>query len=455
MKQLKTLFFALVTTLTLTLFTSCEDACDGIEVPEGCTCVEGIIDCDPCENTTCPSGFTCDDGTCIGANGEILISSQVFTEDQTWTADKIWVLDGKVVVGDGAKLTIEAGTIIKGRTGEGSLASALIISRGGQLMANGTSSSPIIMTSILDDITVGASKGTNLITRDGNDISSIAAGKWGGLIILGKAPISVDGDLTEARIEGLPASESYSLYGGTEAADNSGSITYLSVRHGGAFIGEGNEINGITFGGVGSATVVENIEVVGNLDDGLEFFGGTVNVSNAVVWSQGDDAYDIDQGYSGTISNFVYIAGDDSDHGFEIDGPEGTADGQAIFIGGTMKGLSAEYADFRDGAQANLSNILWFNFDASDDGDDVEIDDDVSSANYHTNGKLILTGMEFITTLGTGQLFKDTATNGNNAGFETQMTTDNTIANMASGSIGANTSVFDWTLANEEGVLTF
>ncbi|MGB1152487.1 MAG: hypothetical protein ACPG9B_06980, partial [Schleiferiaceae bacterium] len=111
-----------------------------------------------------------------------------------------------------------------------------------------------------------------------------------GLIVLGYAPISADA--ATALIEGLPANEAYAVYGGTDAADNSGSIQYVSVRHGGTLIGDGNEINGITLAGVGSATVVNNIEVVANVDDGVEFFGGSVSASNIVVWAQGDDAYD-------------------------------------------------------------------------------------------------------------------------------------------------------------------
>ena len=129
--------------------------------------------------------------------------------------------------------------------------------------------------------------------------------------------------------------------------DDSGLLQYISIRHGGALIGEGNEINGLTLGGGGSATVIENVEVVGNLDDGIECFGGTVNITNAIVWAQGDDAYDLDQSYAGTIDNFIYIAGIDSDHGLEIDGPESSvnADGKFKLINGTMIGLAAEYAD--------------------------------------------------------------------------------------------------------------
>jgi hypothetical protein len=93
------------------------------------------------------------------------------------------------------------------------------------------------------------------------------------------------------------------------------SLKYVSIRHGGAEIGEGNEINGLTLGCVGSGTVIQNIEVVANYDDGIEFFGGTVSVTNALVWSVGDDALDIDQAYSGTITNAMVIQGTTSQSG--------------------------------------------------------------------------------------------------------------------------------------------
>ncbi|MDP5139240.1 MAG: hypothetical protein NWP83_02075, partial [Spirosomaceae bacterium] len=155
-------------------------------------------------------------------------------------------------------------------------------------------------------------------------------GRWGGLIILGKAPISVEVG-AEAQIEGIPADESYGRYGGTEAADNSGVLEYVSIRHGGITIGANNEINGLTLGGVGSGTVINNVEVANTADDGIEFFGGTVNVTNALVWSQGDDGYDVDQAYAGTVTNFIYIAGNNSDHGLEIDGPEGSTNANGRF----------------------------------------------------------------------------------------------------------------------------
>jgi len=246
------------------------------------------------------------------------------------------------------------------------LASALIIARGGKIMADGTATDPIIFTSILDDIEVGEKAGSNL---DQDDTSL-----WGGVLILGKATVSVA--TGEAQIEGVPADIDDAKYGGGASPvdnDNSGVFRYVSIRHGGTLIGANNEINGLTLGGVGSGTTIEYVEVVGNEDDGIELFGGTVNVTNALVWAQKDDGYDIDQAYKGTLSNIIYIAGPNSDHGMEIDGPEAATNGRFTIDGGSFKGLTGEYADFRDKAQGTVKNLYFFNYRAADD---LELDAD-------------------------------------------------------------------------------
>ena len=173
----------------------------------------------------------------------------MLTGVNNWTSDNIYVLNQKVVVDAGATLNIECGTIIKGTAGTGSLASALVVARGGTLNANGTVDCPIIMTSESDNIEVGQTAGTNLGIND--------RGLWGGLIVLGYAPSSFSGDVSEVQIEGIPADDTFGLYGGNDPSDNSGSITYVSIRHGGALIGEDNEINGLTLGGVGNSTVID------------------------------------------------------------------------------------------------------------------------------------------------------------------------------------------------------
>ena len=246
------------------------------------------------------------------------------TSDVTWTKDNIYILTGRVSVENGAMLTINAGTVIKGEAGTGANATALVVARGGKIAANGTATEPIIFTSADDQITSGSIASPNL-DPDQN-------GKWGGLIILGKAPISAS--TPEAQIEGIPTSDANGLYGGTDSTDNSGVLNYVSIRHGGTNIGSGNEINGLTLGGVGSGTSISNIEVVGNQDDGIEWFGGSVNVTNALVWNVGDDGIDTDQGWKGTLDNFVVITV--AGHSFELDGPEGSANGSHTIKNGTV-----------------------------------------------------------------------------------------------------------------------
>jgi len=264
------------------------------------------------------------------------IITGLITEDTYWYADTVYEMAGKVVVEEGATLFIEAGTRVLARDGQGSTSTALIVAQGGKIIAEGTAQAPIVFTSIYDT---------------GNNLDETDQGLWGGIVILGKAPISADA--VPSLIEGIPANLGYGEYGGYDSLDNSGVCKYISIRHAGTLLGDGNELNGLTLGGVGSGTVIDNIEVVGNLDDGIEFFGGTVNASNLLVWAQGDDAFDIDQAYGGTISNFVNIEGADSDHALEIDGPEGNYSDTFVMENGIListDGVEVHIRDFAEGA---------------------------------------------------------------------------------------------------------
>lgn len=388
-----------------------------------------------------------DDGN--GNSGEtcpVVAVTGAIIENTTWTNDNIYQLNQKVVVDNGATLTIEAGTIVKGSPGTGSLASALIIARGAKINAVGTASQPIIFTSISDNITCGQTAGTNL---DEND-----RGQWGGLIVLGYAPSSFSGDNVENQIEGIPADDTFGLYGGSNPADNSGVMSYISIRHGGALIGEGNEINGLTLGGVGNGTVINNIEVVANVDDGVEFFGGTVNASNLLIWAQGDDALDIDQAYSGTISNAVVVLGDISDHAFEVDGPEGTGTGSFILQNVTIIGNTVtengEYADYRSGATGTTNNIYAFGFKESSD---VELDNDGVATNYN-NGDLTFGTWQIVLPTGVTDvtsIFVNKAETVTVTGFGSTATAVIQGAN----TVGATTSELAWTYANAFGGLGF
>jgi hypothetical protein len=260
-----------------------------------------------------------DDGSCVydPCPDCIALPNEINT-DITLHKDTVYRLSGRVYVNNNATLTIQPGTIIKADAGQGQASSALIIRRGGMINAAGSPSEPIIFTSVQDNIAPGETVGTNLEpTRNG---------LWGGVIILGKAQISAqndqDQDVTELQIEGIPTSED-ALYGGSDDMDNSGTFTYVSIRHGGTNIGAGNEINGLTLGGVGAQTIINNIEIVANQDDGIEWFGGSVSIDNVVIWNSGDDGLDTDQDWIGACTDFIIVT-PRGGSAFELDGPEGT-----------------------------------------------------------------------------------------------------------------------------------
>ena len=196
------------------------------------------------------------------STGNVIVTSNI-SSSTTWTSDKVYQLGGRITVLDGVTLTIEPGTIIKGEAGTGANATALLVARGGKLIADGDADAPIIFTSVADEITPADIAAGNFGSPN---LDPTINGLWGGVIVLGKARISASNedsgeDLTEVQIEGIPTSDPNGLYGGSDDADNSGIIRYISIRHGGANIGAGNEINGLTLGGVGNGTVVEHIEV--------------------------------------------------------------------------------------------------------------------------------------------------------------------------------------------------
>lgn len=379
----------------------CTTVCDSDQILDiNCICQ----DVDPCAGITCAAGeILTADCDCVTENtgGIPVVSKSGIVCDETWTKDNIYVLQGKVVVKEGCTLTIEPGTIIKAEDDPGTLASALVVARGAQLIAEGTENEPIIFTSITDLIQPGSIISPNLDEFDNK--------LWGGVIILGRAPISAgDGD-GEALIEGLPAGETFGLYGGDDPEDNSGIIKYVSVRHGGISIGADNEINGITLGGVGRGTVVENIEVVANLDDGVEWFGGTVNVKNVIVAYGEDDGLDIDQNYAGTISNAIVITSGatSGDNAFEIDGPEGSlTDGFFTIDGATVidkDGGADTAADLKSKTQGIIKNVSWRGFtdnvkmrSSCEESDCITVKSDTYQ-NY-LDGKLSIQNCEWVGT---------------------------------------------------------
>ena len=289
-------------------------------------------------------------------------------ENTTWTSDNIYYLNGRISVTNGATLTIEPGTVIKAAGGSGAFASALVVSRNGKINAAGTASNPIIFTAADDDIEPGENESPNM--------APTTNGRWGGVIILGNAPISASS--IPAQIEGIPTSDQNGLYGGDDATHNSGTFQYVSIRHGGTNIGAGNEINGLTLGGVGSGTTIDHIEIVGNQDDGIEWFGGSVDVTDVVIWNAGDDGLDTDQDWTGSCSNFVIVTPDGS--AFELDGPEGEpTTGPHQFSNGTVYAGDkiSSLIDWDGSTNAGVENVYFYGLESdytylADNGDGEE-----------------------------------------------------------------------------------
>lgn len=260
----------------------------------------------------------------------------------TLTNDTVWALEGPVFIGNdranSTTLEIEEGTIILGRTG----ADYLVVSRDSNIEVNGTASRPVIMTSLSDVL--------------GNEVN---AGQWGGVVILGNAPSTKcpsDGSTCSLQVEGVASG---AVFGGTDDTDSSGNLNYLVVKYAGFEVAPDNELNGITFGGVGSGTEIDYLQVHANADDGIEFFGGSVNAKHVVLTNIQDDSVDWDNGYKGKLQ-YVYIeqAPDNSDANRGIEGDGDGGDGTA----------------FSQPKVANIT-IITNDFDGEDDSEGVLLRD--------------------------------------------------------------------------------
>jgi len=297
-----------------------------------------------------------------------------------WTSDNTYLLDGFVFVEDGSVLNIEAGTVIKGKATPttGDNASALIIAQGGKIFTSGTSNKPIIFTAESDDI------------FNPSDLTSADRGLWGGLIILGRADINTTSGV--GQVEGIPTTEPRAAYGGGETpndADNSGVLRYISIRHGGAELSPGDEINGLTLGAVGSGTTVEYVEVFANLDDGYEWFGGTVNTKYIVSAFCGDDGFDFDEGWRGKNQFWFVLQGTDfAGRMAEQDGGTTPEDGlpfaipliyNATYLGPGVtafpEGDGAEALIFRDNAGGKYYNSIITEYNGGNNGYGITVED--------------------------------------------------------------------------------
>ncbi len=286
-------------------------------------------------------------------SGRLVAADADASGNITLTNDTVWALEGAVFVGndnaDSINLVIEPGTIVFGRSGS----DYIVVSRGSDIEAIGTAAEPIIMTSY-------------------NDVlgDEVRAGQWGGVIILGNAPSTKcpqDGTDCSLQVEGV---ESGAVFGGTDSTDDSGTLNYVVVKYAGFEIAPDNELNGITFGGVGSGTTVDYVQVHANADDGVEFFGGSVSAKHLVLTSIQDDSVDWDNGFKGNMQ-FVLVkhADDNSDANRGIEGDGDGGDGAAVsnptvanmtIIGNTFDTAESDSEGvlLRDQTNAQLYNFV-------------------------------------------------------------------------------------------------
>lgn len=297
------------------------------------------------------------------------VSNSQFLEDTdyNWTSDNTYILDDLVFIKSGSRLFIEAGTLIQGATGTGNNATGLVITKGAQIFAEGTANAPIIFTSIADQ-------------RNGT-ITSAQRGLWGGIVILGEATTNnVGGVKLVEGVDQIASPQTLAEYGGNNDADNSGVMRYVSIRHTGIQVGDvdGNEIQGLTLGGVGSGTTIEFVESFASNDDGFEFFGGTVNTRYLISAFNTDDAFDWDEGFRGKGQFWFAIQNNEVGDGFgramEMDGATGdentrpfafpmlsniTMLGAGTTLQGANAGDGSQLTMFRDNTGANIYNSIF------------------------------------------------------------------------------------------------
>jgi len=215
-----------------------------------------------------------------GAHAATVNVTSSVTTNTTWTSNNIYVLYGEILVEKNASLTIQPGTIIKGDKTTGG---KLLVTMGAKLIAQGTPTKPIVFTS-------------------NQPAGQRARGDWSGVSILGKAPVNfkdASGNLIQGLLECGTAPD-YN-FGGTDASDSSGVISYVRIEYAGFVCGTNSELNSLTLAGVGNRTKIDHVQVSYGQDDGFEWFGGTVNASHLISFASRDDDFDTDNGFSGNV----------------------------------------------------------------------------------------------------------------------------------------------------------
>jgi len=298
----------------------------------------------------------------IGVVTEQVTVSAPITTNTTWVNTKSYLVSGVVMVKNGATLTIEPGTIVFGAAGS-QPPSALLVTRDGKLSAEGTKSRPIVMTSA-------------------QIFGERKRGDWGGLVMLGKAPVNVgantSGNTNAAGtffIEGLNATDD-GLYGGTDANHSCGSLAYVRVEYAGSILSPNNELNSFTFGGCGKGTSAHHLQAIYGLDDSFEWFGGTMDAKYLVGGLGADDYVDFQLGWVGRIQYGIFYQSPDSrgNRGVEGDNSEFNNAATPIsnptmynltFIGSGQPGFDEAASPgifLRRGARATMNNMVVSNF---------------------------------------------------------------------------------------------
>lgn len=332
----------------------------------------------------CPS-FATEGAALGGVSKQVCEIKGTLTADATLTSDILWALNGKVAVGNdnanNAVLTVEPGTTIFGKSG----ADFLVVSRGSQIRAVGSATAPIVFTSVND------------IIGTANETS---AGQWGGMVILGRAPTNkCDANaLADCKIE---AEGNAGPYGGDKPNDNSGILKFVQVKYAGYEVVKDNELNGITFAGVGAATVVDYVQVHNNLDDGVEVFGGTVDLKHLVLTGNHDDSLDWTDGWTGRVQH-VLIRHDknnlEANRGIEADNQSGKFDATPLsmpvlsnvtILGNTFKSADADSEGIllRAGTAAKIYNTIVDGPTGMGECFEIETAESVGHAG---NGKLLM-----------------------------------------------------------------
>ena len=308
--------------------------------------------------------------TIIVDGRQVVVLEGKLNADRTLSADYDYLLRGAVFVEGGATLTIEPGVKI---FGEQASNGTLIVAQGSKIMADGTADAPIVMSS---DAAIG----------------SRARGQWGGLIINGSAPTN----------QGVTFGEGDTgAFGGNNPTDSSGTLRYVRLEYAGIEFSPDNELNGIAFQGVGSGTVAEYIQVHMNQDDGIEFFGGTVNLKYALVTGARDDSFDWTDGWTGKGQFWIAQQyGDDADNGFEVDNSsknnEATPRSAATIYNVTLVGdPSGPESDngmlIREGAAGTYANFIVTGFNKIG----LDIDGESSIAQAEGGGLVVKNSIFF------------------------------------------------------------